>query len=167
MGHLGVLALALVIGFPGAAVGQPAADSGATPPSGERLAADTAMATAGGATFTAPVGWSVTSGTNKIVLDPPEADSRLALVDVQAPDAAAAVAAGWASYRPDANRPLRLATPQAPYNGWEERHILLTRPRPMRRQWSMHWPGGRAGIGRSPSSKRAARPLRSATPPFR
>lgn len=123
IGHLGVLALALVIGFPGAAVGQPAAGSGTTALSGERLAADTALATAGGATFTAPLGWSVTSGTNKIVLDPPEADSHLALVDVQAADSAAAVAAGWASYRPDANRPLRLATPHAPYNGWDERHL--------------------------------------------
>jgi hypothetical protein len=51
------------------------------------------------------------------VLDPPEADSHLALLDVHATDAAFAVAAGWANYRPDANRPLRIATPQAPYNG--------------------------------------------------
>jgi hypothetical protein len=43
---------------------------------------------------------------------------------VQAPDAAAAIAAGWASYRPDADRPLRITTPQAPYNGWIERHIF-------------------------------------------
>jgi len=106
-------ALALVIAFASAAAGQPAA---------QPLAADTMFTTASGATFTAPQGWSVTSGTNKIVLDPPEADSHLALVDVQAPDAAAAVAAGWASYRPGANRPLRIALAQAPLNGWEERH---------------------------------------------
>src|SRR5215813_3681420 len=105
-------ALALVA-FTNAAAGQPAA---------QPLAADTMFTTASGATFTAPQGWTVTSGANKIVLDPPEADSHLALVGVQAPDAAAAVAAGWASYRPGANRPLRIALPQAPLNGWEERH---------------------------------------------
>ena len=88
---------------------------------------DILFTTTNGTTFTAPSGWSVTSGTNKTVLDPPEEDSQLALVDVQAADAAAAVAAGWASYRPDANRPLRLAMPQAPYNGWEERHVYNLR----------------------------------------
>src|SRR5262249_33407725 len=106
-------ALVLVIAFASAAVGQAAA---------QPLAADTMFTTASGATFTAPQGWSVTSGTNKLVLDPPEADSHLALVGVQAPDAAAAVAAGWASYRPGASRPLRIALAQAPLNGWEERH---------------------------------------------
>jgi hypothetical protein len=58
------------------------------------------------------------------VLEPPEADSRLALVDVRAANAAAAVAAGWASYRPDATRPFRLATPQAPPE-WVGRAALL------------------------------------------
>src|SRR5262249_13700675 len=106
-------ALVLVIAFASAAAGQPAA---------QPLAADTMFTTASGATFTAPQGWTVTSGANKIVLDPPEADSHLALVDVQAADAAAAVAAGWASYRPGASRPLRIALAQAPLNGWEEQH---------------------------------------------
>src|SRR5215468_11683000 len=108
-----ITAFALFVGLTSAAVGPSAA---------QPLTADTMFTTASGATFTAPQGWSVTSGTNKIVLDPPEADSHLALVDVQAPDAAAAVAAGWASYRPGANRPLRIALAQAPLNGWEERH---------------------------------------------
>ena len=46
------------------------------------------------------------------------------LVDVQAADAAAAVAAGWAAYRSGATRPLKVTTPQAPYNGWEERRVF-------------------------------------------
>jgi hypothetical protein len=53
-----------------------------------------------------------------VVLDPPEPDSRLALVDVDAKDAGAAVSAAWAAYRPDAKRPLRLSTPSAARNGW-------------------------------------------------
>jgi len=106
--RIGILAVALSFGFAGAAVGQPA-DS-----SIELVSADTPVTTASGATFTAPSGWRLTSTASKKVLAPPEADSHLALVDVRAANAAAAVAAGWASYRPDAMRPLRIATPQAP-----------------------------------------------------
>lgn len=90
---------------------------------GEPLQADTHLTTSSGATFTGPTGWRVTVGANKNVLDPPEADSHLVLVDVQAENADAAVAAAWKSYRPDAKRPLRITTPQAPYNGWEERRV--------------------------------------------
>jgi CubicO group peptidase (beta-lactamase class C family) len=91
----------------------------------EVLSADTPLATTRGATFTAPTGWRVTSAVNKSVLEPPEADSHLVILDIHAADAAAAVAAGWAAYRPDANRPLKIATPQAPYNGWEERRLYI------------------------------------------
>jgi CubicO group peptidase (beta-lactamase class C family) len=115
MRRIVVLGLAFVVALAGAALAAPA---------GERMASDTARTTTSSATFTAPAGWSVTSDASKTVLEPPEADSRLAIVDVEAADAAAAVAAGWAGYRPDARRPLRLATRQAPYNGWEERHLF-------------------------------------------
>jgi CubicO group peptidase (beta-lactamase class C family) len=128
-----------------AALGQPAATSDVRSPPAPQLAADTVLTTASGATFTAPQGWSVTSATNKIVLEPPEADSRAALVDVQAADAAAAVAAGWASYRPGANRPLRIATRQAPQNGWEERHFYGYETSPNERAvvYALAW---RAGV---------------------
>jgi hypothetical protein len=105
------------------ALGAPATSTDVQSPAGERLSADAPRTTTSGATFTTPSGWRLTSSTSKTILDPPEADSHLALVDVQATDAAAAVAAGWAGYRPGANRPLRIATPQAPQNGWEERHV--------------------------------------------
>src|SRR5262245_57399382 len=95
---VGVLALALFLGFAGAAVGQPASSNI------ELLSADTPLTTTNGATFTAPSGWRVTSTPSKKVLEPPEADSQLALVDVRAENATAAVADGWASYRPGANR---------------------------------------------------------------
>jgi CubicO group peptidase (beta-lactamase class C family) len=91
----------------------------------EVLSADTPLTTTAGARFTAPAGWRVASSADKTVLEPPEADSHLVLLDVRAADAAAAVAAGWAAYRPGANRPLRIATPQARYNGWEERHAYF------------------------------------------
>src|SRR4051812_10925332 len=52
----------------------------------EPLPADTPSTTSRGATFTAPLGWSVTASDNKRILDPPEGDSHLALIDVQAAD---------------------------------------------------------------------------------
>ena len=59
-----------------------------------------------------------------MVLDPPEPDSHVAIVDVPAADAAAAVAAAWAVYRPEAKRPIKLATPSPARNGWEERRTF-------------------------------------------
>jgi len=87
----------------------------------EQLAADTPRATAAGATFTAPAGWTLRTLPDAIVLDPPEADSHIALVDATAQDADEAVAKAWALYRPDAKRPLKLTVPGAARNGWEER----------------------------------------------
>jgi CubicO group peptidase (beta-lactamase class C family) len=139
MRYIGVLGLALVMGLLGATVHASPA------PAAEALSADTPLTTADGATFTAPMGWSVTSDANKRVLDPPEADSHLVLLDVQATDADAAVAAGWASYRPDAHRPLRLATPQASLNGWEERHVYFyeTSPNEKAVVYALAWRAGR------------------------
>ncbi len=92
----------------------------------ERVSADTPRATAAGTTYTLPTGWGATTKGSLVLLDLPEADSRIALVDVDAKDAKdsdAAVAAAWAAYRPDSKRPLKLATSQAPRNGWEERRF--------------------------------------------
>ena len=85
------------------------------------LAADSQRSTPAGATFTAPGGWSINAGASSVVLEAPEQDSRLAIVDVRAADAEAAVAAAWAAYRPAAKRPLKLATPTPARNGWAER----------------------------------------------
>src|SRR5215472_14173003 len=71
----------------------------------ERLAADTPRVTPAGATFTVPTGWSISTGKNLVVLEPPETDTHIVIVDSQAADAKAAVAAAWAAYKPEANRP--------------------------------------------------------------
>jgi hypothetical protein len=78
------------------------------------------------------------------VLEPPEADSRLALVDVRAANATTAVAAGWASYRPGANRPLRITTPQTAQNGWDERHVFSYETSPNERAvaYALAWRAG-------------------------
>jgi CubicO group peptidase (beta-lactamase class C family) len=139
MRYVGVFGLALVIGFVGVTVHASSASAV------EVLSADTPLTTAGGATFTAPTGWSIISAANKSVLDPPEADSHLALLDVQATDADAAVAAGWANYRPHAHRPLRITTPQAPHNGWEERHVYSYETSPNEKAviYALAWRAGR------------------------
>lgn len=93
-------------------------------PAPERLTVDAKRATAGGATFTAPSGWSVATGKNMVVLEPPETDTHIAIVESETADAKAAVAAAWAAYKPSANRPLKLITPRPARNGWEERQVF-------------------------------------------
>src|SRR5690242_15367181 len=76
----------------------------------EQLTSEAKRTTTAGATFTAPPAWSLRTEGNTIVLTPPETDSHLALVDVKATDAASAVKAAWAAYRPDFQRPVKLMT---------------------------------------------------------
>jgi CubicO group peptidase (beta-lactamase class C family) len=128
MSRFAALALALLISLAVAAVAAQTPPQQAVPPAApaasgtaEKLTADSPRTTPGGATFTAPAGWTIKMRGPVVVLDPPETDSHLALVDVEAKDADAAVAAAWTAYRPEAKRPLRLATPSAARNGWEER----------------------------------------------
>jgi CubicO group peptidase (beta-lactamase class C family) len=87
----------------------------------ETLDKDSPKATPAGATFTAPGGWTMTTKGPAVVLDAPEGDTHVVIVDVTAKDSDTAVAAGWAVYKPGFNRPLRISQPQAPRDGWEER----------------------------------------------
>src|SRR5258708_38620209 len=68
----------------------------------------------------------------------------MVILDIHAADAAGAVAAGWAAYRPDANRPLKIATPGAPYNGWDERHLYIyeTSPNEKAVVYALAWRAG-------------------------
>lgn len=90
----------------------------------ERLSADTPRATPGGATFTVPGGWSIRTGRALVIVEPPEPDTHVAIADVRGADAATAVAAAWAAYRPESKRPLQLATPVPARNGWAETRIF-------------------------------------------
>ena len=90
----------------------------------ERVASATQRFTPGGAQFTVPAGWSMATQKNLVLLTPPEADTHLAIVDTQAPDAKAAVAAAWAAYKPDSKRPIKLVTPRPAREGWDERQVF-------------------------------------------
>ena len=81
----------------------------------------TPHATPGGTTFSLPAEWTLTTTGSLAVLTPPETDTHVAILDVKAKNSDAAVAAGWAAYRPGFKRPLMIALPQAPRDGWEER----------------------------------------------
>jgi len=111
----------LTIAFLTAAPAFPQAPARSAP---QRLAADDHRATPAGATFTAPGSWSISSGPSLVVLDAPEGDFHVALADVRAADASAAVAAAWAAYRPNAKWPIKLTTPSPARNGWEERRTF-------------------------------------------
>jgi len=93
--------------------GQPAAA-----PQGEVLAADSPRTTVAGNTFIAPAGWRIHVRGPATILESPEGNSRIALVDVEAEDADRAVAAAWAAYRPDAEWPLLVTSEFPDKDGW-------------------------------------------------
>jgi len=90
----------------------------------ERVSADTPRVTPGGATFTIPSGWSIVTGRNLVILEAPEPDTHILIFDSQAGDAAGAVAAAWAAYKPDSKRPVKLVTPRPAREGWDERQVF-------------------------------------------
>jgi CubicO group peptidase (beta-lactamase class C family) len=105
---------------PAAAPAPPAQALSQAKPASEELTSDAQRSSPGGATFTAPSGWSLNTLGAVLVLQPPEKDSRVAIVDVHAADASAAAVAAWQAYRPEGQRPLHLVTPRPGRNGWEE-----------------------------------------------
>lgn len=88
------------------------------PPAKERLAADTPRATVAGNPFIAPAGWSIYVQGPATVLEAPEGDSHVALVDVKARDADEAVALAWQAYKPDHKWPLEVKLPVPDRDGW-------------------------------------------------
>jgi CubicO group peptidase (beta-lactamase class C family) len=103
-------------------------------PTMERLAVDTPKTTVAGNTFIAPAGWGVTVREPATILEPPESDSYLALVDVQAKDADAAVAAAWKAYRPDAKWPLKTTNDIPDKDGWSSRRLYIYQTSPNERR---------------------------------
>jgi CubicO group peptidase (beta-lactamase class C family) len=87
----------------------------------QNVEAGTPASTPAGTTVTIPVGWTMTMKGQVVVLSPPETDLKYALIDVEAKDAAAAVAAAWAAFDSDFKRPVRVSIPDAPGFGWDER----------------------------------------------
>ena len=108
-------ALALLLFVAGRFFAQAAA------PAAAPLAADTPTTTVLGNTLIAPAGWTVSVRGPATILAPPEGDSWIALVDVEAKDADAAIAAAWAAYKPDAKWPLKVSNDTPDKDGWSKR----------------------------------------------
>ncbi len=104
---------------PAPAPATPPTPAPAAPPP-ERLSADTPATTVEGATFIAPAGWSLSVRGPATILEAPEAGSQIALVDVHAKDAEAAVAAAWAAYKPGAHWPLKVKSRGPDKDGWTD-----------------------------------------------
>ena len=111
------IATALIVAFLAlqAASGPPSQPAATA---GDVLAADSPRTTVAGNTFIAPAGWRIEVRGPATILHAPEGHSRIALVDVQAPDADRAVAAAWAAYTPDAKWPLKVTNDFPDKDGW-------------------------------------------------
>jgi CubicO group peptidase (beta-lactamase class C family) len=115
----------------------PAAPPTAAPPATsppERLTADTPRTTAAGNTFVAPAGWSIATRGSATVLEAPEGDSWLALIDVKAKSADAAIAEAWAVYKPSAKWPLVSTTSEPDSDGWQDGRTYVYQTSPNERR---------------------------------
>ncbi|HEY2344290.1 MAG TPA: serine hydrolase domain-containing protein [Xanthomonadaceae bacterium] len=113
--HLLSLGIALCLAVPLAMADTPPA------PNSSDVEAGTAASTPWGTTFKLPPGWTKSMQGDVMVIHPQETDFTLALLDVDAKDAASAVAAAWKAFDPGFKRTLRINAPLAPRNGWEDR----------------------------------------------
>jgi CubicO group peptidase (beta-lactamase class C family) len=96
----------------------------------EHLTADTPKTTVLGNAFIAPKDWSIRVKGPATILEAPEGDSWIALVDVQAKGPDEALAAAWQAYKPDAKWPVKVTNDLPDRDGWSRRRAYeyLTSP---------------------------------------
>lgn len=94
------------------------------PATPEVLAADTPRTTVEGNKFLAPAGWSIAVRDRATILEAPEGGSRIALIDVKADDADAAVAAAWKQYGVEPKWPLINKAEGADRDGWSSVRVF-------------------------------------------
>jgi CubicO group peptidase (beta-lactamase class C family) len=96
----------------------------------ERLSADTPKTTVLGNAFVAPQDWSIRVKGPATILQTPEGDSWVALVDVQAKGPDEALAAAWQAYKPEAKWPVKVTNDLPDRDGWSRRRYYeyLTSP---------------------------------------
>jgi len=108
---------------------QPATTAAAVQKSG-RLSADTPETTVLGNAFVAPKDWSIQVKGAATILQAPEGDSWIALIDVQGATTDQALAAAWRAYKPDAKWPVKVSHDLPDRDGWSRRRAYeyLTSP---------------------------------------
>src|SRR5208282_6068780 len=87
----------------------------------EKLSSDTPKTTVLGNAFIAPKDWSIRVTGPATILEAPEGDSWVALVDVQAKTQDEALAAAWRVYKPDAKWPGGVGNEGRGRDGWSRR----------------------------------------------
>jgi CubicO group peptidase (beta-lactamase class C family) len=87
----------------------------------EKLSADTPQTTVLGNAFIAPKDWSIRVKGPATILEAPEGDSWVALVDVEAKTQDEALAAAWQAYKPDAKWPPKVSNDLPDRDGWSRR----------------------------------------------
>jgi CubicO group peptidase (beta-lactamase class C family) len=91
----------------------------------ETLTADTPRTTTAGNPFIAPARWSISVQGDATLLSAPEGDSWIALVDVRATDADAAVKATWVAYKGESKWPVKITSDAPPKDGWTDRRSYV------------------------------------------
>lgn len=126
--HTAVLVLVVILSFTLAAQGPSAPAAKAQGP--ERLHGDTPKATVLGNAFTAPKDWSIRVKGPATILEAPEGNSWIALIDVPADKPEQALAAAWKAYRPEAKWPVKVSNDLPDKDGWSRRRVYeyLTSP---------------------------------------
>jgi len=82
----------------------------------------------------APAGWTILQRGQATVLEAPEGGSFIAIVDTDARDGEAALAAAWRAYKPEASRPLKAKTPIGDRDGWTNRSNFIYQTSPNERR---------------------------------
>jgi CubicO group peptidase (beta-lactamase class C family) len=141
------LAVSPALAAPAEAPAATPAPAAAAPPSATRppepapaaaapevLAADTPKTTVLGNPFVAPAGWKLRDQGPATILEAPEGDSWIALVDVPAKDADEAVEKAWAAYKPEKPWPLKQVIDRPDQDGWTKQRIYDYRTSPNERR---------------------------------
>ena len=95
------------------------------PGAAEKVTSENRRATPGGLiSFKAANGWSLRTTANGVVLEPPEPDMHVAIIETKEIDPAAAVAKAWQEYRPGFKRSLKVVTDRPGRDGWETAKVF-------------------------------------------
>lgn len=96
----------------------------------ERFSADTPKSTVLGNAFIAPKDWSLSVKRRATILEAPEGNSWIALVDVDANGPEQALTAAWQVYKPEAKWPVKVSNDLPNRDGWSRRrrYEYLTSP---------------------------------------
>ena len=84
------------------------------------LPADTALATPSGATFTAPAGWHVTTREGRLVLEEPDRELRVVVLETGETDLRQAIEQGMRTLDPRFARKVERTRRPPPTHGWDE-----------------------------------------------